>query len=431
MFKKSKPLVAVLLVFVLCFTGVSTVFAAGDPIEGTETAPAQASITKLLQMPFGTAIPGATFSFQVRPIEVNETAYNDVTPNMPPIGNDGVISITYTGIETNMTSSAGVGTVSKESGNFLGNVAWTQPGHYVYEIEELDNTYNIVNAERERMDYSMAKYTLNIYVKESTTTPGTFYVFAIGAVIDEKDQNSLGEVGDKINPTPGSSNLVFTNTYVKTNGPTDPEKPDPVNESTLTIGKTVSGAYSSTLDYFDYSLTITTPAFVTKPAVYPAYIVEGTTIIGATDLEDSSKNNVTVAGTDSNGNAYIEVKPGTALPFRLKDGQKLVFINTSVGTRYNITEAAAYGYTASATVTTNGTAVTIAGPGTPNTALVITNQYIGETNNSVMFLNVRDDVTPGGVNLNNLPYIGLILLAFGAFVVFVAMKSRRRVSYNK
>jgi len=48
------------------------------------------------------------------------------------------------------------------------------------------------------------------------------------------------------------------------------------------------------------------------------------------------------------------------------------------------------------------------------------------TKSQLIFTNTRDEVTPTGLNLNDIPLIGLILLAAGAAVFFVVIKIRRR-----
>ena len=436
--KKSKVF-AFMLILVLCITSAGMVFAAGDPIEGSESSPAQASVTKLLKLPEGTDIPQAGFEFTVTPIEVDGLEYNSNSPNMPAIGTDGVVTISYSGSETNGTSSGGITTVSKESGNIFAGVNWPHAGFYVYEIEENSDSYTIKDANHETMAYSNAKYTLNVYVKEKTAAPGSFYVFAVGTIIDKKDSSSSGSVGDKVDSTPGGgisstnnySGMVFTNKYVKTNGAEDPEKPNPITESSLSVSKTVTGAFSSTSVYFDFSINVSQSAIVSGTSIYRAYVVEGSDIIGAAALADPAKNDLSTVGTDGNGNPYIEFTAGTAKSFRLKHGQKLVFINTPVGTSYNVTEASANAYTASANVLTNGTSVAIPGHGEPNTALTISNQKTGEAVNSANFINNRDEVSPAGLNINNLPFFIVILFAVCALALFIFVKSRKRTDYDR
>jgi len=123
-------------------------------------------------------------------------------------------------------------------------------------------------------------------------------------------------------------------------------------------------------------------------------------------------------GSDAGG-SYIRISTSGSTAFSLKHGQRLVFVDTPVGTTYTVTETAATHYTTTVTVVTdNGAGVTIAG-------LTTNAQRVGETANSAAFTNTRDSVTPTGLNLDNLPFIGLILLATASLITFVVVKIRK------
>jgi hypothetical protein len=432
--KTSKLLAALACALVLSLSCFTAAFAATtDPAkgkEGTPDNPAQAAITKLLQMPEGTLVPKAGFTFKVTSVSVDGKAATET--NMPKIGapiageKAGTVTIKYDGTETGTPDSNSILTLPQEY-NLFAATTWPHAGVYVYTVKETPGTYTIKDPNHEAMNYSSAEYTLNVYVKEGTNAKGekVCYIFAIGAYATVKDDNGP-VVENKIVVTPGGgedvtlkySQMIFTNTYVKTNGATDPEKPDPtdVDDSTLIVSKEVTGGFASKELYFDYTMTITVPSLVTPLPAYKAYVVENGAVVGSPILFVSGKEN----------------------SFQLKHGQQLVFVNTPVGTSYVVTEAKSDGYEPSVTIIYAG--------GTPGTstgklgeALSTGKRLVGEAaasgkvSNSAAYLNRRDDVTPTGLNLNDLPFIGMIALALGvvaAFIVAKARKARKAASYN-
>jgi hypothetical protein len=211
--------------------------------------------------------------------------------------------------------------------------------------------------------------------------------------------------------------MAFTNNYVKTNGSDTPDNPDPTkpNESTLNVSKTVSGDFASTSIYFEFKLKITVPAALIPSlggnTVYKAYVVENNTVVGSS----------------------IDFQSGMEKTIQLKHGQKLMFVNTPVGTVYDVTEIGTSAYTPAVEVTTNGGAP-VSNPSnetiTEGGSLAALGQLVGEATNLAAYTNSRDNVTPTGINLSTLPYVGLVLMAFGALVMFVIVKSRKKETQN-
>lgn len=202
---------------------------------------------------------------------------------MPTIGTEtgtgaakvGNKEISFTSADTGATATS-VKTVRKESSAFFAGINWTHAGVYVYEVTETANTYTIADAVKEKMDYSLAKYTITVYVKEKTSGTG-FYVDVIADVITFVD-NPGQTGGSKVDPTPGGntetatgfSDMIFTNKYLKNNGGTDP---DPDDDSTFKLSKTVSGSYASKEQYFTFTVKITPAVSPLVPAgvKYKAY----------------------------------------------------------------------------------------------------------------------------------------------------------------
>lgn len=373
-----------------------------------------------------------------------------------------------------------------ESANLFTADMFDDAGIYTYKIKELPNTYSIKYGKHEAMLYSQAEYTMKVYVQK--TESGQYEIAFIGVIKDKDDSNVITNSTEKLDPTPGGnpdlgyfySQMIFTNKYVKTNGgvnpddpgpgpgglidpngPNDPDKPldpgghplypkDPdettliePNVTTLEIKKKVDSRFGpvSTKIYFDFTLKIVPPDLVPnfQNATYRAYILEEDPAIPGkyslvTDL-DALKDN----GNNS-GKTYFEfssLKDYTA-DFKLKHGQKLIFIDTPVGTSYTVTEYGYAGFTPDAEVVYNGSLPSTDVPGADDAALILPSQkdntfnidtdlmYVGENASSSTFRNFERSAVPTGLDLNDLPFIGLIALGIVALIVFVVVKSRKK-----
>jgi len=391
-------------------------------IIGSEAYPAQAGITKVLQMPIGTKTPGTTFKFLAEKISVDNETDPGIVAGMPDLKN---LSIPFS-TSSLATSNGDVKTVLLQTENIFEGVDWPHAGVYVYEITEDDQTFSDKNVfpgpDSEMMLFSGAKYTLNVYVKAAKN--GELYVYAVGSLVTVIDND--GQTQDtKVDPTPGIdgaySKMMFTNTYLKVNG-----GDNPLTDGTLSVSKTVSGDFADDTWYFDFTIKLT-PNSLTPTDVIPvfkrAYVVENGAIIDPVDNQGTDA----VIDEDSIGK-YIEININADTKFKLKDGQKLVFIDTPVGMTYEVTEKAVTDYTTSANVVTGGNAVNAPAPGDPNSDFKIVSQHVGDGANSADYNNHRNDVSFTGISMANLPFVGMIALAVAALVAFVVAKSRKRNS---
>jgi len=317
------------------------------------------------------------------------------------------------------------------------------------------------------MIYSGAVYTVTVYVVMGDD--GNPEIYAIGAVrTTEEDGTTAGS--QKVDPTPGGgdgdggdgddgnggnggnggpfdySQMIFTNRYAKVNGGTDATDPD---DWTLSVSKAVAGIFGDASMYFTYAMTITIPSDIKGVKnSYNAYIVEENTSGTGNDYVFSGT--VYNHGDIDNANSPIVFTPGTSVTFRLRHGQHLVFIDTPVGTYYEITESASPNYEPSVIVTYDTTETASFKPETtPSEGKILaipanlekdgnlikglgtTKLFVGEGVNSAAFTNERDEITPTGLNLSDLPFIGLIALAAGALVVFIVMKTRKGKNYDE
>ena len=423
MLKKSnhKLLAMLALALIMCLSGITSVFAAGEPAPNLPDV-TQAAITKLLQVPVGTDLPDATFTFNVEAVSVDgKTANKSEAPVIGTVRLEHFkANATLDSTDTDNTS-----TYYFESAGLFKAGDFPHAGVYEYTIKENPNTYTINDAKHETITYSGAEYKVKVYVVNDN---GSLKISFIGAIEVKGDDGSATaeEDQDKLVVTPGGdpdangkySEMTFTNTYVHTNGPEDPDNPDVpgiLSESdTLSISKTVTGEFGSETQEFTFTLTVNAPKLVADaangaPIIYNAYVTDKDGAVGDGDP--------------------IPFTSGVPKEFKLTHGQKLIFFKTPVGTSYDVKESGTDGYEASVIVTSKGTpgdevkGINIGAP------VEVKSQLVSEKANSADFTNNRDDVTPTGLNLNDLPFYGLILIALGALTTFIVVKSRKR-KYN-
>ncbi|MFV0242862.1 MAG: hypothetical protein ACK5H4_22845 [Lacrimispora sphenoides] len=416
-------LTAMALAVVMCMGTVISSFAAGDPIFGTEAAPAAAAITKNLIMPEGTTTPAATFTFQFSPVSVDDRTTSDDLNTMPAVG---PTTLAFSTSDTG-TVSAGAKNILKQSGDVLSGVTFPHAGVYVYKIDENPSVTGYTPGDNESYVFSPAQYTLTVYVKNGVNG---LYVAAVASSISVNDSsNQTSDPGDKVDPTPqpgdpnitgNYSKIIFTNTYSKTAGGVDPTDP---NNHVLTIGKAVSGDYADRTKYFAFQITATQPGVVQGSATYKAYVLDsGNNVV-------TSEDNASNLQTDVNDYSYIEFTSGVTETVNLKHDQKLVFTDLHIGANYVAVESAVEHYTASAMVVENGVGPIQYFNSIENLPLSTSTKLIGENENSAAFTNTYRTITPTGVIINNLPFVMILILAAGAFAAFVVIKSRKKRNY--
>ena len=436
MSKKIRVLLALALALAVCLAGVPASFAAStDPAVATDAA----AITKVLQVPYGTAIP-STMSFSFTVTKKSVDGDTTLASTAPTIGTAGVVTIPYGSGTTLEGTTAGVSTYYKESANlFPSTIVWPHAGVYEYEIAETGTyTVNPTPPPTEVMTSSQAKYTVFVYVAANATT-GVLEITHIGVLKTTTDGGTAipGTSQEKEDPTPGGgtdgtdtwdySQLIFTNSYVKTNGGTDPTDPD---DWTLAVSKAVAGTYSDPNLYFGFTMTVTKPTLAAG-TTYTAFVVEPTNVAGVYAVVTGSANYAGTIGVDGS----ITVTSGTPFVFNLKHNEQLVFIDTPVGTSYTVAEpTGTAGYAPKAVVTYNGTpgAQEVKAAGASLTLPHASNSvytsplYVGEAANSAAFLNDRGTITPTGIDMNNLPYYVLLAAVALGGVFYIVVRSRRR-----
>jgi len=434
--KTVRVMLAAILALTLSLGIAPAAYAAPDPLTIN-----QAAITKVLKVPVGTAYPAMTFDFMVERVGYNDTTA--IPANMPVIGS---VSIAFDGANApspaeNFEGSAlGVDTYYLESAELLGAINWPNAGKYEYSVIETTTNYVISDPLHEALELSLAEYLLSIYVREYTAADaaagnipagkqvGDRYIYAVGMIRVTTDEGTPG--GYKGDPTPGGdqidyfySEMIFTNKYVKTNGADDPDDPDPTDpgDSTLNVTKTVTGDLGSLVLPFNFALSLNVPTLIPGYVLsyYKAYLVGTGGVLDPTGTVLSS-----LIGTDPSGAKYVMFAPGATVDFQLAHDQKLVFINTPVGTSYTVSEDAEAGYTTSYRVTTNNI------QGGVVSGYTITGALVGEALNRADYTNNYDLTPPAGLSMDNLPFYSLVLLALGALIAFVVVRRRKRQKEN-
>jgi len=450
MFRKSKIVLALTLSLALSLSLLAPASLASDtPTDPDPKDAKQAAITKILKVPTGTNSPTGDFEFTVTPVSINGNEDPDATKEMPIIGNDKVVTISYPAkfitedCECDTECADDVEHYYMQSDDlFSDSTDWPYAGIYVYGIKETRTTVPVIVGHE--MTLSKAEYTMKVYVQEKEDESGDLEIFAIAVTKTDDDGGNDLKKGDKavkVDPKPGDgeetfSKMKFTNTYYKHNGG-DGTDPKTESKQTFVVAKTVGGQFSSTSIYFDFTMTVTKNSLVPADTKYRVYIL-GTNgePLSASELAD--KNDIA-----SGSNNYFEFTPGTTpypLDFKLKHGQRLVFTNAHVGTKYEITEAGAAGYQATATVTTADVPV-IYGPGTAEEGLSIPITGVDELDkkdtpkilrvgdtgkNEASFENLTNVEVEAGLNISDLPFYAMLFLALAGLVTFVVVKARSR-----
>jgi hypothetical protein len=426
--KTLRGLIALALALVLSL-GVFTAALAADPILGDKTNPAQATITKKLRLPEGTAFPagGLSFTFHLAPLSFNGSTAPVDTAKLPEIGER---SVHFNGTDTHSTAD-NIVTYTKATPAIFTGVSFTTAGMHTYRVTEKAGANHLADAAVENLYYSQAEYEITAFVKEKNDGSGGFYISAIVTTITKNDDGADGS-GAKVNPegpdlvTGLYSAMTFANAYWRVNGGTDPKLP---GNSTLNVSLNVEGDFSSTSVYFPIAVTVNAPSIIpgASTLTYKAYVVDGAGVVAL-----NSNGNGARDGTNSIGD-YFVFTSGTTKTISLKHGQQLVFLDTPVGTTYTANLLGSTGYKPRADIHYNGGTVN-GGMTYKITALNVGDalstglRLVGENApNAVVFTNTADGITPTGIIINNLPYLGLILLAVASLGAYVAVKSKKRV----
>ena len=351
--------------------------------EGATTAKAtEAYVSKTYNREVGKA---EKFSFTAEQVKTGTGIITtDAAVTMP--------EISFTDTET--------GTTSKRSQ--ITFPTYPEAGKYEYTVTETQTADPIVaNSEHEKMIMSQAKYTMDVYVTDGAAGTEISNI-VVNKVKDDAGQAATGKV-DIGNTDTNTFN--FTNTYVQEAGTgTDPTNPDPTYNQfgSLNVSKAVVNANGTTVTSTEQFTFTATFAFPT-----------------GTDAN-------TLGGIkDANGDA-VTLGEGGTYTFKLKANENMKFTGVPVGTTITVKESAAKNYKGSAKITINGTQLTPVSAAKYNAELTaVTNQKLGQKQNTVDVTNTYNDVPVTGIIMNTLPYVLMIALCGVALIAFVGFKRRR------
>ena len=348
----------------------------------TLPAAGEVDIEKRLQKPEGTDLLGDitfTFTFEPHSFNHNEALVSQL-PNIPNR------TITLNAASPSLPPSGGI-TTSVNLADALEDIEFTQMGIHSWIVREAPTTGV---APPSSVADSQAAYELRVYISHEGGLGGAYYIYAITI------HRLYSDAGVAINPPVKVDDLVFTNTYTRT---------VTAAEGALVVSKSVTGPFADLTTAFDFEVTLT------RTAVCPV----GTTFTG----QVYNANN-TPSGTP------ITFTSGTMQTVNLTHGQRLVFDEFVVGTRFTVTELASPGFIASVNLVVNGSTVAVPGNTNHNQDLSIGGPHIaGSSQNSAAFTNAHNYV-PTGLSVSNtltvLPFIAATGLIF-----LLASKHRKRI----
>ena len=438
MLRHSKKLLALALVFILALTlGLSALAQTFDPEDGFTPGAdgnVQLTLNKNLQMPIGTTTPDVNFIFEAVRVSVNGEAAT--TTNMPLIGTPddrtgtdlpnphlGTFNVNFNSTDT-ATPAGDIITITGTAATItLSPSMFNTPGVFVYEFRERANTNPAIDAATntaESIQYSQAVYQVRVVVVncpdhlDDDCDDADCTGLIIQQVIVERTANDAGTaVTEKV------EEITFTNIYV-------------VSDE-LIIRKEVEGLLGDREAYFPFAVTLfenpLIPASATTPT-YRAFIydADGNRITLPTAPDAAGPNGILADGT-LEGDTYVVFVPGTERTFNLQHGQQIRFIDTPVGTRFVAAETDTMSHQVSASGIWSSARATAPSLSTPTDAAdrVLVQQ---DTNNIVTFENFRNLPPQTGLTMNDLPFVGMIIIALGVVAGFVVFKLRKGKKAN-
>lgn len=412
----------------LCL-GACMVFPSGlMTVSAAEPETPTMSITKELQMAEGTTTPNATFTFDFVAEGMKSTVNGELdTAKKGPEIVDA--SVTFETLDVG-TTEAGVKSVIEETPDLLAGIDANEfgaPGYYYYTVNEIPDTYAL--GANESLDYSGAEYS----VVFSVFSDGKSGLEIAGATVINTKDDAGSEIGDpqKVDASTtvdGKGNgFRFKNVYgvqksVKPEvDPVDPS--NPVDADNLWIGKLVSGELGDQKAYFPFDVALEAPAVMTSSTAteYKAYIMkyENNAWIYTVDAEEAAK--VGNAAADADGNYYVTLAFDAVANVNLRHNTALCVTGLPVGAKYQATETYAGGdYDTTCKLLVDGT-------DKASVTVDTEKQLIGNGANAAFFTNNKDASVITGVVINNMPYIAMLALAFGAFALLVAKTRKNRM----
>lgn len=358
-------------------------------------------------------LPSINFKY-VSTIEgINNGSKNvkeDGIPNLTNIGNANGDILYYNGC-VNGDTCKNYHTYLVESDNIIpSGSAYSHAGEYVYTLSETQNNNTDYNS---MITYSKAKYELHVFVVngENGLRVSNVYVNAL-----KKDDGTTTsgkvEIGKQETNTFREGDFSFTNYLI------------PLNES-LSISNTVKGDYANMSKAYTYGIIMNNPTYVASDETRKYYGI----VVDSTTLKPTSEE-------------LIEFTSGEKEYCYLKNNEKLVFVKSDYepnkdtaltaddynclpgGIHYQITAAAATGYTYSAIVTHGGISENKLTGNTSSAFEIQANTFVDIGTNKTDIETQYRTVVPTGIDNVVAPFI--LLLLFSGIALLTGINNRRR-----
>ncbi|WP_276813736.1 DUF7601 domain-containing protein [Faecalibaculum rodentium] len=351
------------------------------------------TIQKTYNVPEGAKLTGRegeksfdqTFDFTVTPI----------TQGAPTGQSDWSAEVTEDAYATTTTYTASTDITSYFTTAFNGHKS---AGIYDYKITETAGDTAVTeitgNATEgtvtttSNLTYATNTYMARVYVANNETGDGTHINNIVLYKGESPDDAQKVESDDN-----GKVNAAFTNTLTQTQTITPG---DDITAKGLSVTNNVTGNLADKKKDFGYSLTFTAPNG------------ENGTIAGVIKKQDGSTQTVSFTS-------------GTASSIDLKHGESFALTSAPAGTTYKIvhTDTDA-NYTLKSTDVTGTPTPTISDTKKTVTGVVPMDKL------AVSFTNeYNNENIPTGNIINNMPFLGLIAVALGGFIAYIALKRRQ------
>ena len=381
-----KKAISLILCLVLCLSFCVTAFATVAPAV-SPTAMSSAIMGKVLKVAKGVdfAAAGAnTFAFSF--------AGQDGAP-----APTGTTSITVAGwADGKATGTLKMSDVFPES--MLGATGgFTHAGEYIYIVTETTEGYTDKTDKKEGYKCSLVVndefsdktvfYKLRVYVINETTGDDAYKKLKYEGVTVEKwtkagtTETSEGKI------TPSETNFKFENSFMET-------KLGSSDAPVFSVTKLVEGTYANAEQPFTITVSLALPA------------------------GHSIANDVEIESTGSAASLT-----GTTYTVDLAHNQALKFKTLPVGTVVTVSEGAVQYY--KATIKNGDTEID---SDTYNTA-VSADVEMAETNIAITVTNEIQEVTHEGIEVNNLPFVMIVVLALAGMTVYF-VSNRRKAEEN-
>lgn len=476
--KTFKLFLALALVVVPFFAAMPVVADSGTGSVGTPAVPAEAAVTKFLQMPCGTARPDATFTFEMTFAErLTGPAPATFAPAMVTETVSMANAVALTDAQRTANGFADdVCVYAITTPDLLSDITWTHPGQFLFTVREVVNTNagtQFLPGYVEDMFYDATEFTL--LVRVGVASNGDLYVQYTASWNERPSFDLNGEpvecdlpgvdycldyTDGKGNPDPndpgnidGFTDLRFINTFIRRtedDGNTPGGTPGAPGEGPDLPGGDLPGDIPSTPG--DPS----TPGTPGEPPVVPnlphnnAFMItkniDGQLANPTSTFDFSAQVNLPSlvpnapifgwiytyeAGSFVQGER-VDFVSGQTNTFQLGHNQAFIFAPLPIGSRVVATELANDGgYTPRVYLTLGGADQAGVNPRSGTAAAGVTtytentDHRLGEGVNHARFINAIIDVPITGLLLNNLPLILVVTGATGFFVMMVINKKRR------